>query len=77
MANLLKLHEAVAVILLTKPSKTATFKEIADAIEKRGLFPDRKGGISLDKQIELRTTISSSRYKRLFIFKKPDMLTLT
>jgi hypothetical protein len=76
MRNLLKLHEAVAVILLTKLAKTATFEEIADDIEKRGLFPERKAGISLAKQIELRTCISSSHYKYLFDFKKPNLLTL-
>lgn len=76
MKNLLRLHEAVAVVLLTKPSKTATLEEIADEIDQRGLFSERKGGINLVKQIKLRTSISSSRYKHLFSFKKPNILTL-
>jgi hypothetical protein len=76
MRNLLKLHEAVAVVLLTKPNRTATFEEIAREIDNRGLFQERKGGITLAKQIELRTSISSSRYKHLFIHQKPDLLTL-
>jgi len=76
MRNLLKLHEAVAVILLTKPKRTATFEEIANEIEHRKLFPERKGGITLAKQIELRTSISSSRYKHLFRKSKTNLLTL-
>jgi hypothetical protein len=66
MKNLIKLHEAVILILLPKPNMTATFEQIAEEIEKRRLFPNRKGNISLSKQIELRTSISSSRYKHYF-----------
>jgi hypothetical protein len=77
MKNTLKLHEAVAVVLLSKPKRTATFEEIAQEIERRYLFPERKGGITLVQQIRLRTVISSSRYKYLFNFNKPDSLTLT
>lgn len=76
MQNLLKLHEAVAVVLLTKPNKTSTFEDIAAEIEKRCLFEKRKGGITLAKQIQLRTSIASSRYKNLFIFSKPNILQL-
>ncbi len=76
MNNLLKLHEAVAVVLLTKPNKTLTFEEIAEEIEKRNLFSERKGGITLAQQIKLRTSIASSKYKYLFEFTKPNLLTL-
>jgi hypothetical protein len=76
MRNLLKLHEAIAVVLLTKPNKTATFEEVAQEIERRRLFPERKGGISLSEQIKLRTSISSSRYRYLFTYQKPNVLTL-
>lgn len=76
MKNLLKLHEAVAVVFLGKDDKTLTLEEIAQEIEQRNLFPERKGGITLARQIKLRTSISSSRYKHLFSFSKPNVLTL-
>lgn len=76
MKNLLTLHEAVAVILVNEPDKTATFQRISYRIEKRKLFPNRKGGITLAEQIRLRTAISSSRYKTLFEFIEPDRLRL-
>ena len=76
MKNLLRLHEAVAVVLLGVPTRTATFQTIADEVERRKLFPERKGGISLSEQIKLRTSISSSKYKHWFEFTKPDILKL-
>lgn len=76
MRNLLKLHEAIAVVLLSEPNRSATFQAIADEIERRGLFPERKGGITLAEQIILRTSISSSKYKHWFEFIKPDRIKL-
>lgn len=76
MKNLLRLHEAVAVVLLSKPDRTATFEQIAKEIVKRDLFPNRKGGIALSEQIRLRTSIKSSRYKSWFYFTNPNALTL-
>jgi hypothetical protein len=76
MKNLLTLHEAVVVVLLKMPNMTGTFEQIAEKIESRGLFTERKGGILLSKQIQLRTTLKSSRYKDWFEFKKPDTLAL-
>ena len=76
MKNLLTLHEAVAVVLLSTPTRSATFQNIAEEVERRKLFPERKGGISLSEQIKLRTSISSSKYKHWFEFTKPDMLKL-
>lgn len=66
MKNLLTLHEAVVVVLIRRPKRIATFKTIADEIEKRGLFPNRKGNIPLAKQVELRAVQSKGRYKHLF-----------
>jgi hypothetical protein len=63
MKNLLKLHEAIALVLLNLPNRTATFQKIADEIERRYLFPKRKGGITLGEQVKLRTSIKSSKYK--------------
>lgn len=76
MKNLLKLHEAIAVILLSQPNRCATFQTIASEIETRNLFPVRKGNISLTDQVKLRTSISSSKYKHWFEFTKPDLLKL-
>lgn len=74
MKNMLTLHEAVAVVLLSQPDRTATFQTIADEIEKRNLFPERKGGITLTEQIKLRTAIASSKYKHWFELIKPDTI---
>ena len=76
MKNLLTLHEAVAVVLLGETNRTATIQTIADEVERRKLFPERKGGISLAEQIKLRTSISSSKYKHWFEFTKPETLKL-
>ena len=45
MKNLLTLHEAV--ILLKQPNRTDTFQRIANEVERRNLFTERKGGITL------------------------------
>ncbi len=76
MKNLLTLHEAVPVVLLKQPNRTATFQAIAKEIERRNLFPERKGGITLAEQIKLRTSISSCKYKHWFEFTKSDILKL-
>ncbi len=76
MKNLLTLHDAVMVVLKEQPKRSATFQTIADEIERRNLFPERKGGIPLAKQIRLRTAIKSSKYKHLFNFMPPDTIQL-
>ena len=76
MKNILTLHKAVAVVLLGKPNRTATFQNIADVVERRKLFPERKCGITLAEQIKLRKAISSSKYKHWFEFIKPETLKL-
>jgi hypothetical protein len=45
MKNLITLDEAVVVVLLKMKNMTGTFEEIAEKIERRGLFTERKGGI--------------------------------
>jgi hypothetical protein len=68
MKNLLTLHEAiiVALININKENFTATFNEIADFIDNRGLYIERKGGIDLPQQIMLRSTKSKGNYSYLF-----------
>jgi hypothetical protein len=68
------LHETGAVVLLSEPNRKATFETIANKIERRNLFLERKRGITLAEQIKLRTSISSSKYKHWFEFTKPDTL---
>jgi hypothetical protein len=64
--NLLFLHEAIVIALINQPTRTASFDEIADFIEKRNLYLERKGNISLATQVMLRSTKSKGRYKHLF-----------
>jgi hypothetical protein len=63
---MLTLHEAVIIVLIKQPERTATYETIANEIQKRKLFPDRKENVSLSEQIRLRTSISSSKYKHMF-----------
>lgn len=44
----------MVVALINMPEYTGTFEEIAAYVEKRNLFPERKGGIELAKQMDLR-----------------------
>jgi hypothetical protein len=66
MKNLLKLHEAIVIALINFENRAGTFDEIAKFVEARSLFPDRKGGITLSKQVMLRATKSQGRYQHLF-----------
>lgn len=66
--NLLTLHEAIVVALINidKENFTANFQEIADYIEKRNLYPERKGNITLAEQVMLRSTKAKGAYSYLF-----------
>lgn len=68
MKNLLSLHEAIiiALININKETFTASFEEIATFIEKRNLYPERKGNIDLVTQVMLRSTKSKGKYSYLF-----------
>jgi predicted double-glycine peptidase len=68
MKNLLTLHEAIVIALINinKDTFTASFYEIAEYIEKRNLYPERKGNIDLTTQVMLRSTKSKGNYKYLF-----------
>lgn len=67
MKNLLKLHEAIAVVLLGIPNRTATFKEIETEIAKRELYRRLYDGeLPPADQIKLRTTMSQGQYFHLF-----------
>ena len=64
--NLLTLHEAISIALLSEPKREATFEQVASFIKRRKLFPNRKGGIPLETQIILRATKSRGNYSHLF-----------
>ncbi|MCD6010726.1 MAG: hypothetical protein K0Q79_588 [Flavipsychrobacter sp.] len=68
MKNVLSLHEAIVIALINinKNTFAATFDEIANFIEKRGLYPIRKGGVDLATQVMLRSTKAKGAYKYLF-----------
>ena len=66
MKNLLTLHEAIVIALLSNDRRILCFDDIAKFIENRNLFPIRKGGISLSQQIMLRSTKSKNQYHYLF-----------
>ncbi|WP_090889014.1 hypothetical protein [Pedobacter rhizosphaerae] len=53
MKNLFKLHQAIALALLDQENRTLSFSEIAAYIEKKNLFPEREGNITLEKQVML------------------------
>ena len=68
MKNLLSLHEAIAVALinLDKEHFKASFEDIAAYIEKRNLYPIRKGNIPLATHVMLRSTKAKGAYAWLF-----------
>jgi len=68
MKNTLTLHEAVVIALINinKENFSATFDEIATYIEKRNLYPERKGNVDLATQVMLRSTKSKGNYLYLF-----------
>lgn len=76
MKNILKLHEAIAVVLLNKKNRTSTIEFIASEINKRKLYI-RKDKQSLPAyQVMQRTFLSNGKYHHLFEFKKPDTVKL-
>jgi len=78
--NLLTLHEAIAVVLLSKSDRTATYDEISFNITKRGLFyRPTDGEPPPPDQIRRRTyptTKSGRKYSHLFEYIEPDKVKL-
>ena len=56
--NLLKLHEAIAVVLMNKPGRAASEPEIADEINIRKLYTRNDSKPFPTYQIKLRTNSS-------------------
>lgn len=79
MKEQLKLHEAIAVVLLKKNNRTATCEEIADEINSKKLYVQKKGTPTNKGQIRLRThpnTKSGKFYSHLFEFIEPNKVKL-
>lgn len=64
--NTLKLHEAIAVVLLGMPNRTGTFEEIALVINKRKLYLRKDGKPLPAYQVMMRSKLSKERYSHLF-----------
>ena len=79
MKNILKLHEAIAVVLLKQPERSATLEEISKEITRRKLYFKKNGEPVSTKQIRLRThpkTNSGKFYSHLFKFTEPNVVQL-
>ncbi len=73
---ILKLHEAIAVVLLSCERRTANTEFIAKEINQRGLYfrKDRKPLPAY--QIKQRTLLSNRKYHHLFKFRNPNIVEL-
>lgn len=76
MANLLKLHEAIAVVLLSKTKRTATTEKIADEINRRGLYKRKDGKPLPAYQVMMRVKLANGQYHHLFQFRVPNEVIL-
>lgn len=77
--SILKLHEAIAVVLLNKEDRTATIDEISKEIAVRHLYRQKSGDIAPPGQIRLRThpnTKAGKQYAHLFKFIEPSKVKL-
>lgn len=76
MVNILKLHEAISVVLLNKANRIATTQEISDEINQRGLYQRKDGEPLPPYQVMQRTKLSKGRYHHLFEWIAPDKVKL-
>ena len=75
MSKLL-LHEAIAIILLSKENRIASIEEIAIKINERNLYQRKDGKKVSPFQIMQRTKLSSGQYHHLFEWFEPNMVRL-
>ncbi len=69
MNNVLKLHEAIAVVLLSRPSRSADTQLIANVVNRRRLYCRKDNKPVPAYQIMMRTSLSSGAYGHLFRFE--------
>ncbi len=72
----LTLHEAIAIVLLGKEHRMAHIQEIADEINRRGLYAQRDGSALPTHQVRMRTKFSNGRYSHLFSYLDDDFVQL-
>ncbi len=72
----LKLHEAIAVVLLGKENRVANTEEIANEINERELYKRKDLGPLPAYQVMQRTKLSKDRYHHLFEFIEPNIVKL-
>ena len=76
MENILKLHEAIVVVLINIESRSATTTFIAHEINLRILYKRKDGKALPAYQVKQRAFLSNGKYHSLFQFIKPDILKL-
>lgn len=77
MKNLLKLHEAIAVVLLGEHKRAATLERIAEVLNRRKLYvrADKKPVPAY--QIMMRAKLSKGRYAHILTHHENGTVTLT
>ncbi len=76
MENILKLHEAIAVVLLNKVNRTCSEQEIADEINERKLYTRKDGKPLPGYQVMQRTKLAKGQYHYLFDYQSPEKIAL-
>ena len=70
------LHEAIAIVLLSKESRMSSTEEIADEINRRNLYQRKDEHEVPAYQIMQRTKLSSGQYAHLFEWIEPNIVKL-
>jgi hypothetical protein len=76
MGNLLKLHEAIAVVLINKPNRAASEQEIADEINRRKLYIRKDRQLLPGYQVMQRTKLANGHYHHLFDYVSSNRIVL-
>ena len=66
------LHEAIAIVLLSKADRKATIEEIAMEINQRNLYQRKDAKGIPTYQIMQRTKLSKGQYHHLFEWLEPN-----
>lgn len=67
----LKLHEAIAVVLLNVENRTASVSDIAIEINRRELYKRKDGETVPDFQVMMRAKLSNGNYSDWFEWIEP------
>lgn len=72
----LKLHEAIAVVLLNTTDRIATTEDIATEINRRKLYVRKDGETLPDFQVMMRAKLSDEKYAHWFEWVAPNSVRL-